>query len=114
MTDSPETPSAVFARNVRRLRQAHGWSQAELGRRLGEADQALGQSRVADIEQSGSVSLDQAVAFAKAFKVPLETLLYVKSPKPPPAVLVRRESVARLMTAARTLQREVDPLLIAD
>jgi hypothetical protein len=60
------------------------------------------------------VSIDQAVAFAKAFRVPLEALLYEKPSKEPPAVLVQHEPVARVIVAMRALQREVDRLAIAD
>lgn len=75
MTDKRETRSAIFARQVRRLREDHGWSQAELGRRTG-----LGQSRVAAIEAAGSVTIDQAQDFADALGVPVEVLLYTEPP----------------------------------
>jgi transcriptional regulator with XRE-family HTH domain len=80
MTDNPERRSAVFARKVRELRESHGWSQAELGRQLGEYGHKLGQSRVAAIEATGSATIDQADAFAAALGVPVEVLLYEQPP----------------------------------
>ena len=79
----------IFARNVRHLREALGWSQAELGRHVG-----LGQSRTAAIEATGSVTIDQADAFAVAFAVPVEVLLYDQ-----PAV-AKKIPVRRLMKIA--------------
>jgi transcriptional regulator with XRE-family HTH domain len=74
-----ETRSAVFARQVRRLREERGWSQGELVRRLAEAGHPVGQSRVSTIEAPGpeprTVTLDQAQAFADAFGVALERLV---------------------------------------
>jgi transcriptional regulator with XRE-family HTH domain len=67
--------SVIFARHVKGLREERGWSQAELGRLVG-----LKQSRVAAIEAAGSVTLDQAAAFAAALGVPVEQLLYEKPP----------------------------------
>jgi transcriptional regulator with XRE-family HTH domain len=113
MTGNSESPSAVFARNVRRLREEARWSQAHLGRELALAGHGLRQSRIAAIEQTGSVSIDQAVAFAKAFRVPLEALLYEK-PSRGPVMLVQHEPVARVIVAMRALQREIDRLAIAD
>jgi len=78
-SDASEPRSAIFARNVRRLREERGWSQAELGRRLG-GSHALRQARVATIEATGSVTIDQADAFADALGVPVEVLLYAESP----------------------------------
>jgi len=75
----PEARSAVFARQVRRLREARGWSQGEFARRLADVGHPIGQSRVSTIEAPGpdprTVSVDQAAAFAEAFGVPLEQLL---------------------------------------
>jgi len=69
MTDNQET-AEIFARHVRKLREDMHWSQAELGRRVG-----LGQSRVAAIEGAASVTIGQAVTFARVFGVPIEALL---------------------------------------
>ena len=75
MTDDSERVSATFARKVRQLRADREWSQARLGQRV-----KLGQSRVAAIESTGSVTLDQAQDFAEAFGVPLYVLLYDRLP----------------------------------
>lgn len=61
-THIQEPPSARFARHVRRTRKKYGWSQAELGRRVG-----LKQARISTIEKTGSVTIDQAAAIAEAF-----------------------------------------------
>ena len=87
----------IFARNVRRLREERGWSQAELGRRLG-AGHALRQARVATIEATGSVTIDQADAFADAFGVPVEVLLYAE----PPAT--KAIQVQRLMQIKKAIE----------
>jgi len=69
----------VFARQVRRLREARGYSQGELARRLADVGHPIGQSRVSTIEAPGpdprTVGIDQAAAFAEALEVPLEQLL---------------------------------------
>src|SRR5436190_2091282 len=80
MTDNQERRSAIFARKVRDLRTERGWSQAEMGRQLGKHGHRLGQSRVATIEDTGSVTIDQAQAFADALGVPIEVLLYEQPP----------------------------------
>ena len=75
----PEAKSAVFARQVRRMREHRGWSQTELAQRLASIGHPIGQSRVSTIEAPGpeprTVSIDQAAAFATALGVPLELLL---------------------------------------
>jgi transcriptional regulator with XRE-family HTH domain len=77
--DEPAARSAVFARRVREIREHRGWSQTELARRLAEAGQPIGQSRLSAIEAPGpeprTVSVDQAAAFARVLDVPLELLL---------------------------------------
>jgi transcriptional regulator with XRE-family HTH domain len=96
MSDTQRSRSEIFAGHVRRLRDERKWSQAELGRRLGEAGHPLRQSRVAAIERSGSVTIDQAEAFATVFGVPIEVLLYAQ----PPATQAMQ--VQRLMGIAKT------------
>jgi transcriptional regulator with XRE-family HTH domain len=100
MTDTQEPRSAVFARKVRELRMKRGWSQAEMGRQLGGHGQMLGQSRVAAIEDSGSVTIDQAQAFADAFGVPIEVLLYEQ---PPAAEEVYVRQIQRLNKISNAL-----------
>ncbi len=103
MTDNHEPRSAVFARRVRQLRAERGWSQAELGRRVG-----LGQSRTATIEATGSVNLDQAAAFAAAFGVPVEVLLYAE---PPATKAVQVQQLLRILKAVDRARDEVGELV---
>jgi transcriptional regulator with XRE-family HTH domain len=103
MTDNHEPRSAIFARKVRQLREARDWSQAELGRRAG-----LGQSRTAAIEAAGSVTIDQAQAFADALQVPIEVLLYVD---PPATKVVQLQRLLQIASAVDRLKDDVDRLV---
>jgi transcriptional regulator with XRE-family HTH domain len=112
-SDASEPRSAIFARNVRRLREERGWSQAELGRRLG-GSHALRQARVATIEATGSVTIDQADAFADALGVPVEVLLYAE---PPATKAVQVQRLIRMFNAvdrARDEARSVMDEIIAE
>jgi transcriptional regulator with XRE-family HTH domain len=111
MTDKPELRSAILARKVRHYRKAHGWSQEQLGHKLGECWLELGQSRIAAIEYSGSVTIDQAQALADALSVPIEMLIY---DEPPSTAPVQREQAAKVKTAMKMLQQQVDRLESAD
>jgi transcriptional regulator with XRE-family HTH domain len=102
-SDSQETRSMIFARNVRRLREERGWSQAELGRRLGPGH-ALRQARVAAIEATGSVTIDQADAFADALGVPVEVLLYAE---PPATKAVQVQRLLQIVNAVDEARDEV-------
>jgi transcriptional regulator with XRE-family HTH domain len=102
-SDGQEARSVIFARNVRRLREERGWSQAELGRRLG-AGHALRQARVAAIEATGSVTIDQADAFADALGVPVEVLLYAE---PPATKAVQVQQLIRMFNAVDRAREEV-------
>lgn len=109
MSDTSDARSVIFARNVRRLRDERGWSQAELGKRVG-----LGQSRIAVILKSGTVSIDQADAFAAAFGVPVEMLLYET---PPPTKAVQVQQVLRIFNVVDQARDEVRRLtgeIVAD
>lgn len=99
MTDNREPRSAIFARRVRQLREERGWSQAELGRRVG-----LGQSRTAAIEATGRVTIDQADAFATAFGVPVEVLLYAE---PPATKAVQVQQLLRIFNVVDRARDEV-------
>jgi transcriptional regulator with XRE-family HTH domain len=100
MTDNQEPRSLIFRRKVRELRTARKWSQASLGRQVG-----LGQSRVATIEDSGSVTIDQAQAFADALGVPIEVLLYEQ---PPAAEEVRIRQIQRLLRISNVVREAWD------
>jgi transcriptional regulator with XRE-family HTH domain len=97
--------SATFARKVRELRTGRGWSQAELGRRL--SGQPLGQSRIAQIEDNGSVTIDQAQDFADALGVPVEVLLYDKPPGAEDVLIRQRQRLIRIINASQGLTDEV-------
>ena len=97
----------IFARNVRRMREDRGWSQAELGRRLGPGH-ALRQARVAAIEATGSVTIDQADAFAAALGVPVEVLLYEK---PPLTKAIQTQQLMRILKAVDRARDEVGGLV---
>jgi transcriptional regulator with XRE-family HTH domain len=99
-SEGPEARSVIFARNVRRLREDRGWSQAELGRRLG-AGHALRQARVATIEATGSVTIDQADAFADALGVPVEVLLYTEPPATKAVQVQRLMRIFKVVDGAR-------------
>jgi transcriptional regulator with XRE-family HTH domain len=103
MTGNQERRSAIFARKVRQLRNERGWSQAELGRRAG-----LGQSRTAAIEASGSVTIDQAQAFADALGVPVEVLLYAE---PPATKAVQVQRLVRILRAVDRARDEIGVLV---
>jgi transcriptional regulator with XRE-family HTH domain len=108
MSDNQRARSEIFADHVRRLRDDRGWSQAELGRRLGEAGHPLRQSRVAAIEASGSVTIDQAGAFAEVLGVPIEALLY-EEPPATGALQIRR--LTRIKAGIEAIDDEVQRLL---
>jgi transcriptional regulator with XRE-family HTH domain len=105
-SDSQEPRSVIFARNVRRLREDRGWSQAELGRRLGSGH-TLRQARVATIEATGSVTIDQADAFADALGVPIEVLLYAE---PPATKAVQAQRLLQIFNAVDAARNEVGRL----
>ena len=69
-----DTDEARFRQRVRALREAFGWTQAELAERVGYTQQAI-----AKIEKQGPnpqrIRLDDARAFAEALEVPLSDLL---------------------------------------
>jgi transcriptional regulator with XRE-family HTH domain len=103
MNGNHEPRSAIFARKVRQLREERGWSQAELGRRAG-----LRQSRTATIEATGSVTIDQAQAFADALGVPIEVLLYAK---PPATKAVQLQKLLRILKVMDQGRDEVEELV---
>lgn len=112
MADNQEPRSLIFARNVRQLREERGWSQAELGRRL-RADHKLAQSRIAAIEATGSVTIDQADAFAVAFGVPIEVLLYADTdPRAARGTVIRQvQRLAQISNAVWDLREDINRLV---
>jgi len=112
MTDTREAQSAIFARKVRELRKEHGWSQAQLGRQLGKHGHKLGQSRVAAIEETGSVTIDQAAAFAAAFGVPIEALLYERPPATQAMQVQRLMQISQIVFgSANEVNRKIQEML---
>jgi transcriptional regulator with XRE-family HTH domain len=102
MADTQERMSAVFARKVRAMRTGRGWSQAEMGRRVG-----LGQSRMAVIEDTGSVTIDQAQAFADALGVPVEVLLYEQPPAAEEVYIRQLQRLLSMVNAADACREEL-------
>jgi transcriptional regulator with XRE-family HTH domain len=109
-SNGQEARSVIFARNVQRLRKERGWSQAELGRRLG-GSHALRQARVAAIEATGSVTIDQADAFAGALGVPIEVLLYEHAPATEAMRIQQTQRLLRIAGAVGRLRDEVAELV---
>lgn len=65
-----------IAARVRALRQARGWTQAELGSRLG-----LSQARLSEIERGGgSFTAEQLIAVLELFNVPIGEFLLPADP----------------------------------
>src|SRR6266851_9642497 len=110
MADNQVTRSAIFARHVKQLREERGWSQAELGRSLGAVGHPLGQSRVAAIEATGSVTIDQAAAYAAVLGVPVEMLLYEE---PPATRAVQLQGLFNLAERAGQLRDDIVALMEA-
>jgi transcriptional regulator with XRE-family HTH domain len=74
--DDQETPTRIFARNLRRLRHAAGLSQEELAARAG-----LHRTYVSSIERANrNVSIENIFALAAALKCDPRDLL---APLPP-------------------------------
>lgn len=69
--------SRAFVLRVGQLRIQRGWSSTDLAKRVTDAGYAMGKSTINNQETrlSGSISIDQAVATANAFGVPLSVLL---------------------------------------
>ena len=93
------------------MREARGWSQAELGRQLGKHGHKLGQSRIAAIEATGighranaSVSIDQAVAFAQTLSVPIEILLFEHAPSD---AAVSTQRLVKILSEAEGVQQSI-------
>lgn len=72
-----DEPVALFGANLRRFREAYGWSQSELARKMQEAGwPKYSQVAVSRTEEgSRAVRLDEAVSLAKLFNRRLQDLL---------------------------------------
>lgn len=72
-----DTPVALFGANLRRFREAYGWSQSELARRMQEGGwPKYSQVAVSRTEEgSRAVRLDEAVSLAALFNRKLQDLL---------------------------------------
>lgn len=76
MTERESTVGRVLAARARRAREARGWSQAELGRRMTEAGAPMTQTAVARLEGGGrGVLVDELLALARVLDVPPVALL---------------------------------------
>ena len=78
---------------------------------MGTYGHALGQSRIAAIEATGSVTLDQATAIAAALKVPVEVLLY----EHPQAVggAAQQAQLKKVLHSIEALREEVRKMIAA-
>ena len=71
----------LLAQRVKALREARGWSQTDLAQRVSEAGCSIHQTAISRIEKSSAkdgrraIALDEAIAFAQAFDVPLDRLI---------------------------------------
>lgn len=79
-SQEPIAPEDQFGRRVRAERTSRAWSQAELAEKLKAHGVDLHPTAIAKIEQRDadsprSIRLNEAVALAKAFEMPLEHLL---------------------------------------
>ncbi|NUP15467.1 MAG: helix-turn-helix transcriptional regulator [Streptomyces sp.] len=79
--------SIAVAQNVTRLRQARGWHLRDLSDRTARAGKRVGISSLSRIENARdghkphtAVSVDDLVALAAAFEVPVDQLLTVWEP----------------------------------
>lgn len=76
-TPRPVGAEEMVARRVIWERRTRGWSNAELARRMAEAGCPINQSAIQKIEHGNprrTISLDEALAFAKVFGVSLDEL----------------------------------------
>src|ERR1039457_2619992 len=65
-----QTPSEIFAVEVRATRERNGWAQQQLAPRLAALDCPIDRSTIAKIESGKrGISLDEAFAFAAALGV---------------------------------------------
>lgn len=100
------TPNQLVAANLRRLRQARGWTQVELGARLAPyRGRELCQASVSALERSVvgnricNFSANELVALAQAFDVPVLCLLA----PPPGASITAGEPGAPVLSSAELL-----------
>lgn len=72
-----DEPVALFGANLRRFREAYGWSQSELARQMQEAGwPKYSQVAVSRTEEgSRAVRLDEAISLARLFNRKLQDLL---------------------------------------
>jgi transcriptional regulator with XRE-family HTH domain len=90
------TPSDLLAWNVRRLREAAGLTQGELGIRLGgEGGTTRSQAAVAALEHGRrGVALDDLLALAKVFDVPPISLLAARSSNDEAAIRAGKDTLS--------------------
>lgn len=74
--EKPQTPEERFAHNVRVMREAQGWNQSEMARRLTDAGlEGFHQTTVSRIEKGERpVKLGEATVIAGVFHTPVERL----------------------------------------
>src|ERR1019366_2576601 len=82
MTDGQPTPEEYVGASIRRLRQAHGWSQEQLAKSMTNAGFKWIQSTVAKTEAAERpIRIGEMIGLARLFEVPAHELF-----EPRPAV----------------------------
>jgi transcriptional regulator with XRE-family HTH domain len=69
------TPNQVVSRNMRRLRQARGWKQADLAARLGVSRSVVAQAEIAATDDGRDFSVNELVALTAVFGIELHEML---------------------------------------
>lgn len=94
-----------LAARITQERERRGWSQSELARRLQATGANVHQTAISKIEKAATerraISVDEAIAFAKVFQIPLDELLL------PPAA-VSNLDFSRAVDAGREYLRELE------
>jgi transcriptional regulator with XRE-family HTH domain len=71
------SPSETVPIRIRELREQHGWSQADLTRRMNQLGAGLDRSQVARVEQGErGIPVDELVRYALALNTSLVGLLF--------------------------------------
>lgn len=101
------TSSAQLSTHLKSLRKAKGWSQADLGQKLG-----IGQARVAQIESDpGSISVDRLLQIMHALDAKLMVDAHIE-PQARQDVRHVKEPITRaVIKALEQLNAPVEPFL---
>jgi transcriptional regulator with XRE-family HTH domain len=99
----PLEAASPLGQRIRILRKSRGWSAIELHRR---ANRAISRSDIASLEtgRRKDISLTQAVALAKAFRITVDLL--VADENPVEAVVIAAEIAAARKALRQALAQE--------